>query len=77
MKITLPQTYKLQLSRDDSKILVYNRDKSVTHEFDADSVPHLIDYISDDPYFDFQTFAHGYIQDNMLVIVNRVAPENW
>lgn len=71
-KINLPETFKLQLDLTESKILVYNKSRSIVHEMDATNIPEIVDYIkSDSRHNGLKTFVHGFIEDNLLVVVHR------
>ena len=73
------QIFKLQLSLSPKgRILVSNRNQGIIHEFDADSAPHLVDYIKQDKRWGGKkTFVKGFIEDNLLVIEERAAPQVW
>lgn len=73
------QIFKLQLSLSPKgRILVYNRDQSIMHEFDADSVPHLVDYIkSDKMHNGLKTYVNGFIENGLLVVESRAPVQVW
>lgn len=78
IKVHTPEIFKVQESiAPKGRILVYNEDRSIVHEFDATNVPELVDYVRDDPNLYGKTYVWGFIEDNLLVVERRVAPQIW